>query len=192
MHAQHRRNATEGGCNARRKAQAARCYGMQGDAEATVRRRRPRAASAVLVLTSLSVPAAEAERVKSELAWLAARVSALAATTEAAPGMVGAGTALLSADDANGRTLTPLDGSAQLRIRLRLCAMVRTRRLYSTAIARPCLVQLCRYNKVRAQDSACARLQTDVHCAGARGVVPVSACSRTNAETADASPMCRK
>ena len=55
----------------------------------------------------------------SELAWLAARVSALAAATEAAPGIVGAGTALLSVDDATGRTLTPLDGSAQLRSRLK-------------------------------------------------------------------------
>ena len=35
---------------------------------------------------------------------------------------MGAGPALLSVDDATGRMLTPLAGSAQLRSRLRLCA----------------------------------------------------------------------
>lgn len=51
-------------------------------------------------------------------AWLAARVSALAAATDAPPGIAGLGTALAPVDAATGRTLTPLAGSAQLHCRL--------------------------------------------------------------------------
>ena len=48
------------------------------------------------------------------LAWLAARVSALAAATDVPPAIAGLGTALAPVDAATGRTLTPLAGSAPL------------------------------------------------------------------------------
>ena len=47
--------------------------------------------------------------------WLEARVSALAAATDAPPAMVGLGTAALASEEAaTGFTLTPLEGSARI------------------------------------------------------------------------------
>ena len=46
--------------------------------------------------------------------WLAARVSALAAATEAPPGIEGLGRSLAAEEDATGRTLRPLAGSAEI------------------------------------------------------------------------------
>ena len=49
--------------------------------------------------------------------WLEARVSALAAATEAPPARVGLGTAALASEEAAmGFTLTPLEGSARIAV----------------------------------------------------------------------------
>jgi len=50
-------------------------------------------------------------------AWLADRLSELAAATVAPPAMVGVGAALAVAELATGRTLYPVEGSAGARAR---------------------------------------------------------------------------
>ena len=73
---------------------------------------------------------------RSARAWLAARVSALAAATDAPPAIAGLGTALAPVDAATGRTLKPLAGSAPLHSRL--SATAPWRRGWCASVASSC------------------------------------------------------